>query len=278
MEEFRIRISALAIVVWLLLASFSVMMVSTRATASTGIKIGDYWTYETGMDMEGLSLSMTVTQKVSDTQGSGSSEVYLIKMKGSGDFSGTVEGSAVDGSATISGTMKRLVSNFSLVSQSIDLSMKMSMMGETATMTMGTDAAYSPAFDDYIGDNHLGHGGTLVSSSTVVITLSTDIEVMGQHIPSSQTLTEHADVTMVVGATNKTVTVAAGTFDCYSVSYSATVGNDTSTLTYYYSDKAGNYVKVDGVPETMADMFTTGELKSYSYGGNKGGASALFSA
>ena len=145
-------------------------------------------------------------------------------------------------------------------------------------MTMGILQTYDPALDDYIGDNNPGHGGTIVSRSTVTTTTTMKIEISGFPAQTeSDTSTDSAVQTIQLAASNESVTVPAGTFDCYKYTCDLELGGMSETLTYYYSDKVGNYVKQEGATEMMGG-FGDGELKSYSYGGNSsGGTSSLFS-
>jgi len=277
-EESRLKKLGVVLAVGLFLVFSSLLPVARHTAATTGVEVGDYWTYEAGGEEEGFSITVKVKQKVIGTEGSGASEAFVIKMTGSGDYSGNLEGTTVSGDVDITGSAKRLKSNFSMISQNIELKMDMKLMGESVTAKLGISATYTPAYDDYIGDNNPGHGGTVVSRSTVVSTIYMDMEVMGQHINDTETMTEQVVLTMVVGSSNQTVSVPAGSFDCYKVTYDSVLGSETSHMTYYYSDEAGNYVNTEGTTSSMADMFGAGELVAYSYGGKgSGGTSSLFS-
>jgi hypothetical protein len=199
-------------------------------------------------------------------------------MTGSGDVSGSVGGLSMSGSMDFSGETKRLKSNFSLVSSDTDMIMSMKASGTSVKMTIGGLATYSPALDDYIGDNNPGPGGTLISKSTVTSTATVKIEVSGFPAQTeTNTSTNLAVQTIHVALANETVAVPAGTFDCYKYTYNLDTGVMNQSLTFYYSDEVGNYVKQEGTLD-MIGAFGNAELQSYSYGGKgSGGTSSLFS-
>jgi len=261
----------------LFLVAVSLLPVARQAAAAD-IEVGNYWKYEAGADVEGMSLDVSMKMKVTGTEGSGASEVYVIAMTGSGDVSGSTGGFTVSGSVDYSGEAKRLKSNFSLVSSDLNMIMSVKASGVSMKMTIGILQTYSPALDDYIGDVNPGHGGTIVSGSTVTTTTTMKIEMSGLPAdPVTDTSTDLAVLTIQVAASNETVAVPAGTFDCYKYTYDLDMGGMSETLTYYYSDEVGNYVKQVGTSEMMG-AFGNGELKSYSYGGKgSGGTSSLFS-
>ena len=267
----------LALLVGLLLLVVSLLPLADRGQAATAVEEGDYWTYSSDVDVEGMSLSGSIKMKVTGTEGSGAAEVYVIVLSGSGELSGSYSGYSVSGSVTYSGMLKRLVSNFSLVSSDLEITMSMTMQGETVDMTMGILQTYSPALDDYIGDTIPAHGATIVSNSDVTTTTTIEMDMLGQHISDSDTYTDYnATQTIQIATTNQTVSVPAGEFDCYKYTLTTDTGGDTMVMTYYYSTKVGNYVKSTGSGD-ISTGFGDSELKSYSYAGNGTGASSLFS-
>jgi len=268
----------MVLAIGLFLVAVSLLPVAKHAAAAVDVEVGDYWKYEAGADVTGMSVDVTMKMKVTGTEGSGASEVYVISMTGSGDVSGSYSGFTVSGSVDYSGEMKRLKSNFSLVSSDLEMVISMKASGQSMKMTMGILQEYSPALDDYIGDNNPGHGGTIVSRSTVTSTTTMKIEISGFPADVSEVnSTDLAVQTIQVAASNESVTVPAGTFDCYKYTCDFDLGGMSETLTYYYSDDVGNYVKQVGTSEMIGD-FGNGELKSYSYGGKgSGGTSSLFS-
>jgi hypothetical protein len=266
------------LVIGLFLVAVSLLPVAKHAAAAVTVDVGDYWNYESDTDVEGMSLSGTIKMKVTGTEGSGASEVFVIAVSGSGEVSGSTGGYTVSGSVDYSGEIKRLKSNFSLVSSDMDMVISAGASGLNMKMTMGILQTYDPALDDYIGDNNPGHGGTLVSRSTVTTTTTMKIEISGFPAQTeSDNSTDSAVQTIHLAASNESVTVPAGTFDCYKCTCDLESGGMSETLTYYYSDKVGNYVKQEGALEMMGGL-GNGELKSYSHAGNSyGGTTSLLS-
>jgi hypothetical protein len=272
------RTFAGVLAVGLFLVAVSLLPVANHAAAAVDVEIGDYWKYNAATEVEEMSLSGTIKMKVTGTEGSGASEVFVIELTGSGEASGNVGGITASGIVDYTGETKRLKSNFSLVSSDIHIAMSIKASGQTMKMTMGILQTYDPALDDFIGDKNPVHGATIVSRSNVTTTTTTEIEIPGIPAQSdSDTSSDLAVQTIRLAASNESVTVPAGTFDCYKYTYEIDTGGSFETLTYYYSDKVGNFVKQEGATEVMGG-FGNSQLKSYSHGGKgSAGVSSLFS-
>jgi len=275
-EGSSMRKLGIVLAIGVFLVAVSLLPVARHAAAAVDVESGDYWKYESGADVEGMSLSGTIKTKVTGTEGSGATEAFVLVISGSGDLTGSYSGFTVSGDVEYSGELKRLVSDFSLVSSDLEMKMSMSMQGQTVEMTMGILQSYSPSLDDYIGDDFPGYGATVTSNSTVTTTTTLDMVMLGQHITDSDTSTGAATLTIQIAASNQTVSVPAGDFDCYKYTVTLDLGGDAATMTYYYSTEVGNYVKSDGSSDFMAGFGNT-ELTAYSYGGKGTGASSLFS-
>ena len=100
------------LVVGIFLVAVSLLPVAKHAAAAVDVEVGDYWNYEADTDVEGMSLSGTMKMKVTGTEGSGASEVFVIAVSGSGEVSGSTGGYTVSGSADYSGEIKRLKIEF----------------------------------------------------------------------------------------------------------------------------------------------------------------------
>jgi len=272
------RTFAVVFAVCLLVAAVSLVPVPKNVAASVGAESGDYWTYAFDFEELGLSMNGKMKMKITATQGSGSSEVFFMKLTGSGDYSGDFEGTSVDGGFEVSGYETRLVSNFSLVATSLEFEMTMKAEGISLSMKIGMSGTYSPALDDYILDNNPGLGGTLVSRSTLTEQTWMSMEILGIPQNESETITEQVTVTQQVASANETIEVNAGTFECYKVTVTES-GNETGTsvMTYYFSDLVGNYVKTVGASSGANMMMGDVELSAYSYMGTGAGTSSLFS-
>jgi len=160
----------------------------------------------------------------------------------------------------------------------MDMEMSIKVSGQTMKMTVGITQAFSPALDDYIGDDNPGFGGTIVSRSTVTSTTTMKLEMPGFPAQTdTESSTDDAELVIQLAAVNSTVEVPAGTFECYKYTYNLDMGGMSESLTYYYSDDVGNFVKQEGVTEMMGALGNA-EMTSYSYGGKgSGGTSSLFS-
>lgn len=268
----------LAALVGLLMIAACVVPSMGKA-AAVSVNVGDYWKYSASAVEEGLSVTATEKMAVTGTEGSGANEVYVIALSGSGDVSGNYGGYSISGSVTISGEQKRLTSNFSLISSDLKEDMKITMMGESAKMVLETSQTFSPAMDDYVGDNNLGPGDVAVSRSQVTSTVSISVEVNGESMPFSQTLSNEVEVTMQMGMSNQSVTVGAGTYDCNVITYTVAMAGTSVTMTYYYSAAVGNYVKATGsyqdISVEVGMLGGAGELKAFAFGGKGAGSSGL---
>lgn len=265
-----------AICVGVFLMAMALVPVTQDAVAVLEIEKGNYWTYIVDGEVEGMSISMSMTMKVTGTEGTGASAVYLIDLRGSGEISGSYGGFTVSGDIDYSGETKRLVSNFSLVSSEFDMDMSFSMRGEHVDMTLSTLQVCNPALDDFIGDDFPGYGATVVSTSTVTTTTVVQMTILGKTIVDSNSSTEVVTQTIQIASSNQTVVVPAGSFDCCRYTQTIEMMGESATSTFYYSSEVGNYVKTSSTISLMVGL-GDGELKSYSYAGRGAGTSSLFS-
>jgi len=256
--------------------AMALLPVAEDAAAVLEFEKGNYWTYEAEVDMEGMSMSASLKMKVTGTEGSGASEVYLIDVSGSGEVSGSYGGFTMSGDVDYTGEEKRLVSNFSLVSMELNMEMSLTVGGSDMDMTMSTLEVYSPALDDFIGDSFPGYGATVTSTSTVTTTMSMEMEFLGQTVSDSDTSTDVVTQTIQIAAANQTVVVPAGTFDCYKYTQTIEMIGESSVSTFYYSSEVGNYVKTTASQSLLAGLGDS-ELKSFSYAGRGAGTSSLLS-
>ncbi|OGS42459.1 MAG: hypothetical protein A3K67_04165 [Euryarchaeota archaeon RBG_16_62_10] len=198
-----------------------------------------------------------------------STEVFVITQTGSADISGGFEGITMSGDMTMTGTIHRLSSNFSIVGMSMSMAMDVTAGGISMDMTMAIEGDYSPPMDDYVGDAALSVGYTSTSGCTATETTTIDFFGMNE----TDTYVDDMTMTLEVVAANVSVTTEAGTFSCYKVEVTTDFGGDISTVDYYYSEKVGNFVKMEGDNDPILGLAGL-ELKSYSHGGS-GGAGIL---
>ena len=270
---------AIIMAIGMFLIAASLLPAAKQAAAATDVEEGDFWTYEAGGELQGMTASVKMKMKVTGTEGSGADEVFVISLSGSGSVSGESAGITVSGDVDYSGEMKRLTSNLSLVYSNIEMVISMEAMGQKLKMTMGIEQTYSPALDDYIGDDPPDYGESVESASEVTTTTTLKMEMAGQVIEDVEsTETDMVEQTIVMASANSSVDVPAGTFDC--LKYTCTVEMSDippQTMTYYYSDKVGNFVKSEGTM-SMTGGLGDSELKAYSHAGNSAGtSSSMFS-
>jgi hypothetical protein len=249
-----------------MIAFLTAMLAAPVSGEGVGVGVGDYWEYSFGGDVEGLTMDGLMTQTVVSIDG----DVFVIEQTGSGTVSGTAGDITLSGDLDMSGVSHRQVSDFSMVFNSLAMTMTMSGADFSLDVSLGTEYSYSPAMDDYIGDGVLAVGGSSTSSSTV--TIDTWYEVMGMN--ETYSVTEDATLTMEIVDANVSVTTDAGTFDCYKVEATGDVGNESLTLVSYYSEEVGNYVKIAGDENPLLGLSNM-ELKSYSYAAGESSAGIL---
>lgn len=239
------------------------------AAADMEIEVGDWWNYVYDVMEEGLSLDGDMKMKVKEKDSSGGVEVLEVEITGSGEMSIGIEDIfQFTGDFSLSGTEKRLASNYSFVSSTMAFTMTEEILGVPVTFEMGMETLATPSQDDYIGDDVLEGGAVVVSNCTI----STEqwMEVGGEGVEPTED--EYVtSTTMTVAAATQTVTVPAGTFECWKVTvetkmYQGPYMYDTATSTVYYSEEVKNYVRMEG-EGVYGGMFSSLELESYSSGG-----------
>ncbi|HDP97412.1 MAG TPA: hypothetical protein ENN25_06975 [Euryarchaeota archaeon] len=244
------------------------------------IEVGDYWEYSISeMDLEGMefdfSIKITVESVSTMSIGGQDKEIFILDISGDSEFSETIEGVSMEGTISISGEEKRLVSNFDLISTDMEFSMDIEAAGAgmdfSMEMSMVMETSYVLPIDDYIGDDALETGTIVASTSSM--TMESTTTFMGEVEASSEQ--NDVSITMEIVETGVTVETPAGTFDdCCKVIVITESDDESSTSTQYYSGKVGNYVKITGDAGEFSVI--PGEqiiLKSYGHGG---GLASLF--
>lgn len=242
-------------------------------SAQTSIEVGDYWVYKLDQtEYEGIQINgtmeMEIASETSRVVGGVSVDAFLCELTGTGTVSGTFMNITATGTLTVTGTQVRLVSNFSLVSQTMAMSMAMDAMGFQMTMTFGLETNFNPPFDEYIGDDEL-IVNTVVSSSTQM-TGSTYMNILDFN--TSEVIDFPGTQTMRIVDSGVSVETDAGTFECYKINVTATSDDNTTYETLYYSEKVGNYVKYEGGDLTGGMLGGGMTLKSYSHGASSSAA------
>lgn len=272
----RRSIASLFCVGFLLLGFAIVPSANVANDGEYHIEVGDYWEYSISeMDLEGMefdfSIKITVKSISNMSVGGQNKEVYNLEISGDSGFSETIEGISMEGTISISGEEKRLVSDFNLISTRMEFAMDMEAVGTgmdiSMEMSMVQEASYVPPIDNYIGDDTLETGTTVESASSV--TMESTMTFMGE----TETSSEQAEgsVTMEIVETGVTVETPAGTFDdCCKVIIISEFDDENSTSTQYYSEEVGNYVKMTGDSDSFSAI-PGGQVTLKSYGHSGGG-------
>jgi len=285
-----------------LIIAFTLFSMPLSATDSElDIEIGDYWEYISGIeysDEQGnltadLIFKMEVEDIIQRTIDGSLEEVFVIDLNGSASaamdidefdlFPDLFEDMEISVSSTIhiSGSQERLASNFSHISTEIEIYADADMMMDSITVSFpingGGNVSFSPALNDYLGNEEILVDIILESESRVTGDLWFAAEIMGDEMDESIEIDDNISISMVVIAENISIEVPAGTFDCYKVLLtSPSEGDiDSPTIILYYSEEVGNYVKVEitdlGMIEEQFDSEIdlseiSIELNSYSHG------------
>ncbi len=237
------------------------------SSASTPIVSGNFWTYMFDDTESGVRVNGTIKIQVEDTVerviADLSTTVHELSITGFGMISGSYQGHKVTGISTTSGNQVRLTSNFSLVSDCIVTTINETITGvdESVSTTMGSIASYNPAQNDYAGDDDHGVGCAIGSMSHISGTAWLNDG------SANETRTADDDTTMMLRVMEEGVEVAtpAGTFSCHKINATMTSGGENESITLYYSDQVGNYVKMEGGDFYLGTMYRGLALTAYSY-------------
>ncbi|MDH4122520.1 MAG: hypothetical protein OEV21_00305 [Thermoplasmata archaeon] len=240
----------------------SILAFSNAASAKdAAIRIGDFWEYAISAEVENItiqgSMKISVESRTTQTIGGTSTSILVCKVIGNGTFSMT--GMFDNGEFEINGIEKHVESNFSTLFNSYVFDMEVGSGGLILQIGMGLITENTPPIDVYVGNDNLTVGSAVDSSSLASYSGWIDMPIVGNSsLPSSDM---NVNVEMRVLAENVPVTVPAGTFDCYKIKVTE---NNGMPYHVYYSEKVGNYVKIEG---SESSQFLGGDmqLKSYLY-------------
>ncbi len=218
---------------------------------------GNSWEYGWNATEEGLDMLGTLNMKVTQT----TSTTYVTTLSGSATASGSFENMSVSGTVKISGSIVRDKSTFGTISTTFIMNISATSGILTISMEFGMMSTATPALGDLPINQNLAPGTHIWSNSSVTATTWFNIAGLSN---STETATSTEHLELIVGE-NQTITTPAGTFECIKL----TAGSGMDSATYYFSEKAGNYVKLAGMGSLGSGFGALGglELKSYSYGG-----------
>lgn len=270
-------------IVCVMLIVLTLLVPMNASAAVNGIETGDFWEYRGDLTRDigatgNVTVKMAVVKSLNEVVAGRSQAVFRLNLSGGGDVRVLLPGFGNStGTVQIRGSLDRLESNFSVARSSTILAFELKIVQGgvqlTVPVTFGLIARLSQALDDYIGDNSLAVG-TEVTSRTNATVNSWSNSVLFGNITND--LTENEQIMMQVTRANVSVTVPAGTFDCWEVKVTGTSGsNSTPTGFWYYSQKVGNYVQMKNANASPMSFLGNLNLTGYSY--KKSGAFSLSS-
>jgi hypothetical protein len=200
------------------------------------IAAGDYWEYSGTTTMDALNMSVNVRLTLREEVTAES----IVSVEGvptavlQCKVTTTMKSPVFSGRTTQ--TNVYLGSNFSLISTSSMMNSSL-YAGGPYWLTYSEDD-FSPPLDEYVGDDSLAVGERMFSNTTVTHTGWTYFNGENTTMPVTTSIT---NATLEVVAANVSVTVPAGSFSCYKIK----VTENGSSGFNYYSDRVGNYIKME---------------------------------
>lgn len=224
---------------------------------------GDSWTYS----WEGLEAGINATGSLQMEVSGTTSDSYDVALSGTVALNGVFNGTPTTGSGSLTGSMVRLKSDFGLTSMALISKLNVTLFVLTVPIEVGLVTSSSPALVDLPIDQALVPGMHLYSNSTITGDYWINATLLGN---DTTPIDEQARIELIVEA-NETIVTPAGTFECNKL----VSANASSEVTYYYSEKVGNYVKVTGNGSQQIGFGALGNLTltKYSYGTGSGIAS-----
>jgi len=233
------------------------------------IKVGNYWEYAYEYDRYSGdilyygNITMRVASEEQRTVSGSAASVFVVDLSGAGLISGDWLGNPVTGTTDYSGEDVRLSSNFSIASEHMYWHEYMNYSSGTLEARSDADIAYDPVQDDMIGDTGLTVGSNFTSRSQMTI----EQWINDSSTNETQFSQNQTSLTFTLISENNPVVTSAGSFLCdkYAVQFQS---EENELWAYwYYSDKAGNYVKSEGSFSWIFGLVPIAnlELRSYSY-------------
>ncbi len=253
------------------------LLIPPNASAAVnGIRIGDFWEYETvggppGFNSTGsATIRMTVHESLREAVGGTIQDVFRLNLTGKGEVNVTVPGMGpLPGTVDIRGNLDRLQSDFAEVRGSaildVELKAHTALVEITVPVSIGFIASASLALDDYIGAHPLAVGTTVMTNTSAVVNSWFHSNLLGGN--TSRNSTVDAGLALMITRSNVQVTVPAGTFSCWEVMVMGGTGpNSSGTGYWYYSEKVGNYVQMKNASADPLSLFGSSmNLTRYSY-------------
>ncbi len=235
----------------------------TTSVAAVERSSGDFWTYDITLNVEGFNVNGTITYEFvgtdSVTLNGTSYDVNVMSISG-----GAVQSVSFfdfEVSAALGGTVLETKDKMALVKDDLFMWINMTLGSGTfqlvTRMKTEINTTYSPpllsGFDP--GKTKPGDSWTETVSAT---TTTTEWE-NGTMVGAPEISTDSTAFDFSVDSAMQSVTTPAGKFDCLKI----TAVGAGDTVVYFWSDKAGNYVKEDSYQGGSSTPFSSMTLKDY---------------
>ena len=271
----------------LVAAAFIAMAFASVPSAAVDRSEGDFWTYDLTVDLMalgiddltgeiplgsvnttlGASVSFTYAGTDSVTVGGVGKEVNVMRI--SGGATQTVDFIGFELSLAVGGFIYELVDKPSIVKGHLFMWMNTSLgsgsfqiVNRTATeLTVDFSPPLLSGFDPETTEP--GDSWTEKVTVTASMTESVDGIIQGTPVNSTDILT----YSLSVDSSRPVVTTEAGKFECLKITAS---GDDSEEGVFYWSDKARNFVRMEGLVLGSDDPFLTLSLKDYDTGSGLG--------
>jgi len=257
-----------------ILALCLLLPLSAAGNASTeasepNLEVGNYWTYLSYMGAEDMVINGTVTMEIVDVReelvDGETQDVFVLDSTGLLEISGSSSGYDVSGSGTVKGTDIRLCSNFDLVRSASSILMEYTVyfdyyMNITVTMEMGYQVEYTPALNDYVGDEEILQNDEF--NDTANIQGEAWVNYLDEN--TTEPVDGEFDYNMTVFDDDVDKNTDAGTFECSRIDVTIS-GVFSGSGTSYYSAEVGNYVEMSEDSAYYLGMLGELELVDYSY-------------
>lgn len=232
---------------------------------------GDFWTYDMAMNMEGVDVSgeMTISFEGYDAINVNGSSYEVSVLKMIGDFSGSTDllGSPMVVLGSIIGTIYETRDGYGTVKEDVTMDVNVTW-GENPFQIvtndeMETTTTYSPPLGAELDPTEDGPGDSWDETMTEATTVYTDGVL-------DESITEVRTYQFSIASSRESVTVPAGTFDTLKLTVT---DEDGGREVSWYSEVAGDAVKMEYYSEGSSEPYTTFELNEYSH--DTGGLSTV---
>lgn len=233
------------------------------------LKIGNYWTYSFSMTKDSMVIEGNVTMEIVDVDeknvGGEAQDVFVLESSGDMNISGDYEDYDISGTGTVYAKEYRLFSNFDLAESAVSIFMDYTMTSGlgleiTVDVSMGHDVEFTPALNDYVGDEDIVTGSDF--ETTFNVRGEAWVEMLGEN--ETEEVDSDGEYVMSILDDDVDRVTPAGSFACCRVGVECT-GNMTLSGTNHFSVDAGNYVDMDEESSHFLGLLGEMTLVDYSY-------------